>query len=54
MTHATITTQLEMDGVSIEFDGDYWRYEDDIVTDLTLCFMWAKTCLLYTSDAADE
>ena len=43
MTHATITTQLEMDGVSIEFDGDYWRYEDDIVTDLTLCFMRVTT-----------
>jgi len=42
MTHATITTQLELDGVSIEVDGDYWRYEDEKVQDLTLCFLWVN------------
>jgi len=42
MTHATITTQLELDGVSIEVDGDYWRYEDENVQDLTLCFLWVN------------
>jgi hypothetical protein len=40
MTHATITTQLDLDGVSIEVDGDYWRNEDESVQDLTLCFLW--------------
>jgi len=40
MTHATITTQLDLEGVSIEVDGDYWRYEDENVQDLTLCFLW--------------
>jgi hypothetical protein len=38
MTHATITTNLYIgDSVLIEVDGDYWRYEDEKVTDLTLC-----------------
>jgi hypothetical protein len=40
MTHAIITTQFELDGVSIEVDGDYWRYEDESVQDLTLCHLW--------------
>jgi len=42
MTHATITTALELDGVSIEVDGDYWRYEDEAVQDLTLCHLWVN------------
>ena len=40
MTHATITTELDFDGFSIEVDGDYWRYEDENVQDLTLCHLW--------------
>lgn len=33
----TITTELDFEGFSIEVDGDYWRGEDEAVTDLTLC-----------------
>lgn len=40
MTHATITTQMDLESVSIEVDGDYWRYEDENVQDLTLCRLW--------------
>jgi len=40
MTRATITTELDFEGFSIEVDGEYWRYEDEQVTDLTLCCLW--------------
>jgi len=40
MTHATITTELDFEGFSIEVDGEYWRYEDEQVTDLTLVCLW--------------
>lgn len=40
MTHATITTELDFDGFKIEVDGDYWRYEDESVQDLTLVSLW--------------
>ena len=40
MTRATITTELDFEGFSIEVDGEYWRYEDEQVTDLTLCRLW--------------
>ena len=36
MTHATITTILDLD-IEAEIDGDYWRYEDEKIQDLTLC-----------------
>ncbi len=38
----TITTELDFEGFSIEVDGEYWRYEDEQVTDLTLCFLWIE------------
>tara|TARA_R110000868_G_C10896172_1_gene763969 strand:+ start:563 stop:880 length:318 start_codon:yes stop_codon:yes gene_type:complete len=40
MTRATITTELDFEGFSIEVDGEYWRYEDEQVTDLTLVYLW--------------
>jgi len=41
MTHATITTELDLgDNLRIEVDGDYWRYKDETVQDLTLCRLW--------------
>ena len=40
MTRATITTELDFEGFSIEVDGEYWRYEDEQVTDLTLVCLW--------------
>ena len=42
MTHATITTTFDLESVSIEVDGDYWRYEDENVQDLTLCHLWVN------------
>lgn len=42
MTHATITTNMDLESVSIEVDGDYWRYEDENVQDLTLCHLWVN------------
>lgn len=37
----TITTEMDLgDGIRIEVDGDYWRGEDEDVTDLTLCRLW--------------
>jgi hypothetical protein len=55
MTHATITTELDLgDSLRIEVDGDYWRYEDEIVQDLTLCRLWVyepdREGPLYTTD----
>jgi hypothetical protein len=40
MTHATITTTFDLE-LECEIDGDYWRYEDESVQDLTLCFLYA-------------
>ena len=37
MTHATITTTITDLEIEIEIDGDYWRYEDEKIQDLTLC-----------------
>lgn len=36
----TITTEMDFEGFNIEVDGDYWRGEDEDVTDLTLCRLW--------------
>lgn len=36
----TITTEMYFEGFTIEVDGDYWRGEDEDVTDLTLCRLW--------------
>ena len=37
----TITTEMDLgDNLRIEVDGDYWRYEDETVQDLTLCRLW--------------
>jgi hypothetical protein len=36
----TITTEMDFDGFSIEVDGDYWRGEDENVTDLTLVCLY--------------
>ena len=37
----TITTEMDLgDTLRIEVDGDYWRGEDENVTDLTLCHVW--------------
>ena len=37
----TITTEMDLgDGIRIEVDGDYWRGEDEYVTDLTLFRLW--------------
>lgn len=36
----TITTEMDFEGFTIEVDGDYWRGEDEDVTDLTLCRLW--------------
>ena len=36
----TITTEMDFEGFTIEVDGDYWRGEDEAVTDLTLCRLW--------------
>lgn len=38
--HTTITTEMDFEGFTIEVDGDYWRNEDENVTDLTLCHLW--------------
>ena len=40
MTHATITTTFDLE-LECEVDGDYWRYEDESVQDLTLCALYA-------------
>lgn len=40
MTYATITTTFDLE-LECEIDGDYWRGEDENVTDLTLCFLYA-------------
>jgi hypothetical protein len=39
MTHATITTELDLE-IDAEIDGDYWRYEDEKIQDLTLCALY--------------
>jgi hypothetical protein len=40
VTRATITHTIDLE-VEAEIDGDYWRYEDEKVQDLTLCALYA-------------